>query len=150
MADNTGREGEEAVFEIIRSPNMLDDQNEADDGSQYLNNTGEGDDKIFDLDDRADEVMNYDYDYDDADNDYDDEYNVDLEITKTTGEVYLYKQASGDHHMFFLIRRYINESIFLLSALRIEQICFYRQQDKARPGQKVEGGCKVQHRFHQS
>ena len=101
MADNTGREGEETLFEIIRSPRRPDDLNEADDGSQYLNNTGEGDDKIFDLDDRADEVMNYDYD--DADNDYDDEYNVDLEITKTTGEVYLYKQASGDHHMFFFI-----------------------------------------------
>ena len=95
MADNTGREGEEALFEIIRSPSRPDDLNEANDGSQYLNNTGEGDDKIFDLDDRADEVMNYDYDYDDTDN-------VDLEITKTTGEVYLYKQASGDHHMFFI------------------------------------------------
>ena len=94
MADNTGREGEEALFEIIRSPNRPDDLNEANDGSQYLNNTGEGDDKIFDLDDRADEVMNYDYD--DADN-------VDLEITKTTDEVYLYKQASGDHHMFYFI-----------------------------------------------
>jgi hypothetical protein len=95
MADNTGREGEEALFEIIRSPNRPDDQNEEDDGSQYLNNTGEGDDMIFDRDDRIDEVMNYDYDYDDADN-------VDLEITET-GEVYLYKQASGDHHMFFFI-----------------------------------------------
>ena len=106
MADNTGREGEEALFEIIRSPNRPDDLNEANDGSQCLNNTGEGDDKIFDLDDRADEVMNYDYDYDDADNDYDDEYNVDLEITKTTGEVYLYKQASSDHHMFFYLKIY--------------------------------------------
>ena len=92
MVDNTGREGEEELFDIIRSPGRLDDLNEADDGSQYLNNTGEGDEKIFDLDDRADEVMNYDYD--DADNDYDDEYSVDLEITKTTGEVYLYKHAS--------------------------------------------------------
>ncbi len=90
MADNTGREGEEALFEIIRSPRRPDDQNEEDDGSQYLNNTGEGDDMIFDRDDRIDEVRNYDYD---------DEENVDLEITKT-GEVYLYKQASGDHHMF--------------------------------------------------
>ena len=45
---------------------------------------------IFDQDDQIDEVQNYDYD---------DEENVDLEITKT-GEVYLYKQASGDHHMF--------------------------------------------------
>ena len=104
MADNTGREREEELFDIIRSPNRLDDLNEADDGSQYLNNTGEGDEKIFDLDDRADEVMNYDYD--DADNDYDDEYNVDLEITKTTGEVYLYKQASSDHHMFFYLKIY--------------------------------------------
>ena len=94
MADNTGREGEEALFEIIRSPNRPDDLNEADDGSQYLNNTGEGDDKIFDLDDRADEVMNYDYDYDDTDNVCDDIDNADLQITKTTGEVYLYKHAS--------------------------------------------------------
>ena len=104
MADNTGKEREEELFDIIRSPHRLDDLNEADDGSQYLNNTGEGDEKIFDLDDRADEVMNYDYD--DADNDYDDEYNVDLEITKTTGEVYLYKQASSDHHMFFYLKIY--------------------------------------------
>ena len=89
MADNTGREGEEALFEIIRSPRGPDDQNEEDDGSQYLNNTGEGD-MIFDRDDRIDEVQNYDYD---------DEENVDLEIIET-GEVYLYKQASGDHHMF--------------------------------------------------
>ena len=70
MADNTGREGEEALFNIIRNPREPDDdQNEEDyDGCRYLNNTGEGDDKIFDLDDRMDEVMNYDYDYDDADN----------------------------------------------------------------------------------
>ena len=89
MADNTGREGEEALFEIIRSPGRSDDQNEEDDSSQYLNNTGEGDMK-FDLDDRIDQVQKYDYD---------DEENVDLEITEA-GEVYLYKQASGDHHMF--------------------------------------------------
>ena len=74
------------MFEIIRSPSRPDDLNEANDGSQYLNNTGEGDDKIFDLDDRADEVMNYDYDYDTD--------NADLQITNTTGEVYLYKHAS--------------------------------------------------------
>ena len=103
MADNTGREREEELFDMIHSPCRLDDLNEADDGSQYLNNTGEGDEKIFDLDDRADEVMNYDYDYDDADNIYDDTDNVDLQITETTGEVYLYKQASGDHHMFYFI-----------------------------------------------
>ena len=103
MADNTGREGEEALFEIIRSPRGPDDQNEEDDGSQYLNNTGEGDDKIFDLDDRADEVMNYDSDYDDTNNVYDDTENADLEITKTTGEVY---QESGDHHMFFDLKIY--------------------------------------------
>ena len=78
------------MFDIIRSPHRLDDLN--DDGSQYLNNTGEGDEKIFDLDDRADEVMNYDYD--DTDNVYDDTDNADLQITKTTGEVYLYKHAS--------------------------------------------------------
>ena len=87
MADNTGREGEEALFEIIRSPHGPDDRNEEDDGSQYLNNIGEGDDMIFDRDDRIDEVMD--------DYDYDGEENVDLEITET-GEVYLYKQASGD------------------------------------------------------
>ena len=89
MADNTGREGEEALFEIIRSPRGPDDQNEEDDDSQYLNNTGEGD-MIFDQDDRVDEVQDYDYD---------DEENVDLEITET-GEVYSYKQEYGDHHMF--------------------------------------------------
>ena len=50
MADNTGREREEELFDIIRSPHRLDDLNEADDSSQYLNNTGEGDEKIFDLD----------------------------------------------------------------------------------------------------
>ena len=96
MADNTGREGEEALFEIIRSPRAPDDRNEEDDGSQYLNNTGEGDDMIFDRDDRIDEVMDYDGE---EINDYDGEENVDLDIAET-GEVYLYKQASGDHHMF--------------------------------------------------
>ena len=84
--DNTGREGEETMFDIICSPSP--DENEEDDGSQYLINTGEG--MIFDEDERIDEVQNYGYD---------DEENVDLEITNT-GEVYLYKQASGDHHMF--------------------------------------------------
>ena len=81
MADNIGREGEEALFKIIRSPDGPDDQNEEDGGSQYLNNTGEGDDMIFDRDDRIDEVMNYDYD--------DDEEHVDPETTKT-GEVYIF------------------------------------------------------------
>ena len=104
MADNTGREGEEALFEIIRSPRAPDDRNEEYDGSHYLYNTGEGDDMIFDRDDRIDEVMDYDgeeiNDYDGEEtNDYDGEENVDLDKTKT-GEVYLYKQASGDHHMF--------------------------------------------------
>ena len=73
MAENTGREGEEALFEIVRSPNRTDDRNEANDGSQYLNNTGEGDDMIFDRDDRIDEVMDYDgeeiNDYDGEEND---------------------------------------------------------------------------------
>ena len=88
MADNTDREGEQTMFDIIRGPD--DDQNEEDfDGSEFLNNTGEGD-MIFDRDDRIDEVMNYDYDG---------EENVDLEITET-GKAYLYKKASGDHHMF--------------------------------------------------
>ena len=78
MADNTDREGEEALFNIIRNPRGPgDDQNEEDyDGSEYLNNTGEGD-MIFDRDGRIDEVMNYDYE------------NVDLETTKT-GEVYIF------------------------------------------------------------
>ena len=85
--DNTDREEEETMFNIIRSP-RVDDEFEEDDGSQYLNPTGEG--MIFDEDEGIDEVQNYDYD---------DEENFDLEITKT-GEVYLYKQAYGDHHMF--------------------------------------------------
>ena len=37
--------------------------------------------------------MNYDYDYDDTDNVHDDTDNADLQIRKTTGKVYLYKQA---------------------------------------------------------
>lgn len=80
MADNTGREGEQTLFDMIRHPRGPDDdQNEEDyDGSEFLNNTGEGD-MIFDRDDRIDEVMNYD----------DDEENVDLETTKT-GEVYIF------------------------------------------------------------
>ena len=82
MADNTGREGEQAMFDMIRNPHGPDDdQNEEDyDGSEYLNNAGQGD-MIFDRDDRIDEVMYYDYD--------DDEENVDLETTKT-GEVYIF------------------------------------------------------------
>ena len=82
MADNTDREGEQAMFDMIRHPHGPDDDhNEEDyDGSEFLNNTGEGD-MIFDRDDRIDEVMNYDYD--------DDKENVDLETTKT-GEVYIF------------------------------------------------------------
>ena len=77
MADNTDREGEQTMFNMIRGPD--DDQNEEDyDGSEFLNNTGEGD-MIFDRDDRIDEVMNYEHD----------EENVDLETTKT-GEVYIF------------------------------------------------------------
>ena len=77
MADNTDREGEQTMFDMIRGPD--DDQNEEDyDGSEYLNNTEEGD-MIFDRDDRIDEVVNYEYD----------EENVDLETTKT-GEVYIF------------------------------------------------------------
>ena len=79
MADNTDREGEQTMFDMIGGPD--DDQNEEDyDGSEFLNNTGEGD-MIFDRDDRIDEVMNYDYD--------DDEEHVDPETTKT-GEVYIF------------------------------------------------------------
>ena len=77
MADNTDREGEQTMFDMIRGPD--DDQNEEDyDGSEFLNNTGEGD-MIFDRDDRIDEVMNYEHDKE----------NVDLETTKT-GEVYIF------------------------------------------------------------
>ena len=48
------------MFVIIRGPDH--DQNEEDyAGSEFLNNTGEGD-MILDHDDRIDEVMNYDYD----------------------------------------------------------------------------------------
>ena len=46
------------------------------------------------------------YGYDDTANVYVDTDNADLQITKTTGEVYLYKQASGDHHMFFYLKIY--------------------------------------------
>ena len=57
MADNTDREGEQTMFDMIRGPD--DDQNEEDyDGSEFLNNIGEGD-MIFDRDDRIDEVMDY-------------------------------------------------------------------------------------------
>ena len=83
--DNTGREGEEALFNIIHLSPCLDEFEE-DDGSQYLNNTGEG--VIFDKNEQIDEVQNND-----------DEGNVVLEITNT-GEVYLYKLTYGDHHMF--------------------------------------------------
>ena len=77
MADNTDREGEQTMFDMIRGPD--DDQNEEDyDGSEFLHNTREGD-MIFDRDDRIDEVMNYEHD----------EENVDLETTKT-GEVYIF------------------------------------------------------------
>ena len=78
MADNTGREGEQALFYMIRHPRGPDDdQNEEGyDGSEFLNNTGEGD-MIFDRDDREDEVMNYD------------EEHVDPETTNT-GEVYIF------------------------------------------------------------
>ena len=77
MADNTDREGEQTMFDMIRGPD--DDQNKEDyDGSEFLNNTGEGD-MIFDRDDRIDEVMNYEHD----------EENVDLETTKT-GEIYIF------------------------------------------------------------
>ena len=77
MADNTDREGEQTMFDMIRGAD--DNQNEEDyDGSEYLNNTGEGD-MIFDRDDRIDEVVNYEHD----------EENVDLETTKT-GEVYIF------------------------------------------------------------
>ena len=72
------------MFEIICPARPH--ENEEDDGSQYLNNTGEG--MIFDEEERIDEVQNND-----------DEGNVVLQIAKT-GDVYLYKQASGDHHMF--------------------------------------------------
>ena len=75
MADNTDREGEQTMFDMIRGPD--DDQNEEDyDGSEFLNNTGEGD-MIFDRDDREDEVMNCD------------EEHVDPETTNT-GEVYIF------------------------------------------------------------
>ena len=77
MADNTDREGEQTMFDMIRGAD--DNQNEEDyDGSEYLNNTGEGD-MIFDRDDRIDEVMNYEHD----------EENVDLETTMT-GELYIF------------------------------------------------------------
>ena len=83
--DNTDREGEEALFDIIRSTS-LEHESEDDDGSQYLNNSGE-DCMIFDEDERIDEG---------EDNDVDEE-NV-LQITMT-GEVYLIYKPSVDHYM---------------------------------------------------
>ena len=50
--------------------------------------------------------MNYDYDYDDTDNVCDDTDNAGLQITKTTGEVYLYKQASWWSSHVFLLKIY--------------------------------------------
>ena len=93
MADNTGREGEEALFNIIRNPRGPDDdQNEEDyDGSEYLNNTGEGD-MIFDRDDRIDEVMNYVMTMM--------KNMLILKQQRPARYIYLYKQVSGDHHMF--------------------------------------------------
>nr|BDI54685.1 transposon protein, putative, CACTA, En/Spm sub-class [Triticum aestivum] len=74
------------MFDMIRGPD--DDQNEEDyDGSEFLNNTGEGD-MIFDRDDRIDEVMNYDCD--------DDEEHVDPETTKT-GEDKFHKLGPGGY-----------------------------------------------------
>ena len=73
MADNTDREGEQTMFDMIRGAD--DNQNEEDyDGSEFLNNTGEGD-MIFD----HDEVMN----------DYDDDEEHDPETTNTD-EVYIF------------------------------------------------------------
>ena len=81
--DNTDREGEEALFDIIRSSSPDDH----DDGSQYLNPSGEG--MMFDEDERIDEGNNND-----------DEGNV-LQITKTGElEVYLLYKPSGDHYMY--------------------------------------------------
>ena len=76
--DNTDREGEEALFDIIRCPSP-------DDGSQYLNASGDG--MMFDEDERIDEGDNND-----------DEGNV-LQITNT-GEVYLLYKPSGDHYRY--------------------------------------------------
>jgi hypothetical protein len=72
--DNTGRDGEETLFDIIRSSMGPVENDQEDDGSQYLNNIGDG--MIFDEDKERDE-------------DDDDEGNVDLQISKT-GEVYIY------------------------------------------------------------
>jgi hypothetical protein len=68
--DNTGRDGEETLFDIIRSSPGPVENDQEDDGSLYLNNTGDG--MIFD-----------------EDEDDDDEGSVDLQISKT-GEVYIY------------------------------------------------------------
>ena len=84
--DNSGREGEEALFDIIRSSPSPEHEPEDDDGSQYLNNSGEGC-MIFDEEKRIDEGDNNDVD----------EENV-LQITKT-GEVYILYKPSGDHYM---------------------------------------------------
>ena len=44
--------------------------------------------------DVAENIIEVNYDYDDTDNICDDTDNADLQITKTSGEVYLYKHAS--------------------------------------------------------
>jgi hypothetical protein len=70
--DNTGRDKEVTLFDIIRSPSP--DENEPeDDGSQYLNNSGEG---IFQEEQRDEGHTNNDGE------------GNDLQLTKT-GEVYI-------------------------------------------------------------
>ena len=128
------------MFDIIRSPHRLDDLNEADDGSQYQNNTGEGDEKIFDLDDRADEVMNYDYG--DTDNVSDDTDNADLQITKTSGEVYIYiSMHPGDHHMFFIEDILTNRSFFFQPSGSSKSTSIDSRR-KRGPGKKLKEGVK--------
>ena len=89
---------------------------------------------IFDRDDRIDEVMNYYYDYDDPDN-------VDLEI-KETGEVYLYKQASSDHHMFFLFEDILTNRSFFFQPSGSSKSASTDSRTKRGPSKKLKEGVK--------
>ena len=88
---------------------------------------------IFDRDDRIDEVMNYDYDYDTD--------NVDLEITET-GEVYLYKKASGDHHIFYLFEDILTNRSFFFQPSGSSKSASTGSRTKRGPGKKLKESVK--------
>ena len=83
--------------------------------------------------------MNYDYDYD-TDNVCDDTDNADLQITKTTSEVYLYKQASGHHHMFFLFEDILTNRSFFFQPSGSSKSASTDSRTKRGPGKKLKEG----------